>query len=101
MACAGLSCALFAPGWVWEDANPRTTWQQRSARFWELLEGSIRASRAPRAITRLPFSSSFSQGCGEATFHKVTSQSPRYGWTPDRRFVMLKGLALSLKSALS
>ena len=65
-AClAGLSCALFAPGWVWEEAHPRGQWRERSVRLWDRLQDCSYRHRPPRPVVlSLPFSSSFGQGCG-------------------------------------
>lgn len=63
--CAGLSSALFAPGWVWETCPAQVSWSERSERFWELLSAARGVFEPPRATaTVLPFKSSFCQGSG-------------------------------------
>jgi len=71
---AGLSCALFAPGWVWECAEPRSDWQERSVRLWDRLQACSYDHRPPRpTVVSLPFQSSFGRGCGLFNYSQVST----------------------------
>lgn len=68
----GLSVALFAPGWVFERAEPLGTWKDRSRQFWNLLDTCHHKFRKPRpAIVKLPFQSNFCNGCGTKNLVQV------------------------------
>jgi hypothetical protein len=57
----GLSAALFAPGWVYEN-HSRAQWQALQGAFW----GKVEAAWPPAqpSIASLPLHTSFNRGCG-------------------------------------
>ncbi|GIL62379.1 hypothetical protein Vafri_16601, partial [Volvox africanus] len=61
----GLSAALFAPGWVYEEF-PRDSFEQRQEAFW----AGIRAVWGPRPalLQRLPLVTCFNGGAGRAVW---------------------------------
>eukprot|EP00892_Ulva_mutabilis_P012125 jgi/Ulvmu1/9285/UM050_0034.1 len=61
----GLSMAVFAPGWIYEeDKGPRSEWPQRSRRLWRLIQDAWVSSRT--TVTSLPVSTSFNRGAGHS-----------------------------------
>jgi hypothetical protein len=60
--CAGVSAALFAPGWVAEAARALGAWPAAAERLWSAL-GDARGAPRPLAAS-LPFATSFDQGAG-------------------------------------
>jgi hypothetical protein len=58
----GLSAALFAPGWVYEE-HDKGEWQQLQRAFW----GKVQAAWPPGqpAVTSLPLHTCFNRGCGQ------------------------------------
>ncbi|GLC35518.1 hypothetical protein PLESTB_000198900 [Pleodorina starrii] len=62
---AGLSSALFAPGWVFEEF-PRDTFAQRQERFWAKIR-SVWPAR-PALLQRLPLASCFNGGSGRGVW---------------------------------
>lgn len=71
---AGISAALFAPGWVAQaEHSDELTVQQRQQKFWSEIEKGMKAHRSPQPASS--FYSNFDQGCGLATFEQVWPQS--------------------------
>ncbi len=59
---AGLSAAVFAPGWVFEDAQfDKRDFDASSVRFWGQFEGVFRR----RPVVGLPLATTFCAGCGD------------------------------------
>jgi Glycosyl hydrolase family 85 len=65
---AGVSAALFAPGWVSECGDP-DTFEQRQEDFWSRIDSAVQ-ERRPCPLTSA-FLSTFCQGCGIAKFDEV------------------------------
>lgn len=80
----GVSVALFAPGWVYEEGD-RATWLDRQQEFWGRLESSWSPPRA--TAVSLPFASSFDQGAGLATYQQVPQHRPQVLKLISRRLV--------------
>jgi hypothetical protein len=81
----GLSAALFAPGWVYEN-HDRADWQQLQGSFWSKIEDAWPASQAP--ITRLPLHTCFSTGCGQRMYlagHAVAGSGPWFNLSAQQR----------------
>lgn len=71
--CAGVSAAVFAPGWVLEAAEGRP-WRPRDDRLWDLIAAA--RGRPPHACLRsLPFRSCFHEGAAPLLFCQVASPS--------------------------
>lgn len=71
---AGVSAALFAPGWVSEVGDP-TTFEERQEQFWRGIAAGV---CHPRPLPHTSsFVSTFSQGCGNffKQGHRVSSES--------------------------
>ena len=61
--CALMTTALFAPGWVFENATPRKEeFDDNQHRFWHLFEVVF----PPFVHTALPLVTSFDAGCGDS-----------------------------------
>jgi Glycosyl hydrolase family 85 len=69
---AGVSAALFAPGWVSECGDP-DTFEQRQEDFWSRIDSAVQ-ERRPCPLTSA-FLSTFCQGCGTATFDEVCASN--------------------------
>lgn len=70
---AGVSSALFAPGWVYEFATPEEQRAQQfepnNERFWQSIQLALASGRGytPRAVaTVLPLVTTFNKGCGSS-----------------------------------
>ncbi|KAK9845515.1 hypothetical protein WJX81_008418 [Elliptochloris bilobata] len=63
---AGLSAALFAPGWVAEAEDAGPNWPDTAERLWGALGGAWGPPR-PLAAS-LPFATSFDQGAGSRMY---------------------------------
>ncbi|XP_040927674.1 cytosolic endo-beta-N-acetylglucosaminidase isoform X2 [Betta splendens] len=59
------SAAIFAPGWVYETHSDKTEFPKNQDKFWSLLSDHLFLHRA---VTPLPFVSSFCQGFGKAFY---------------------------------
>ncbi|KAK9829564.1 hypothetical protein WJX72_006515 [[Myrmecia] bisecta] len=72
---AGLSAALFAPGWVYECGD-RASWQTRSHRFW----AALRWPCVRPLVTALPLVTCFNRGAGRAQYKQgqCVSREPWY-----------------------
>lgn len=70
--CTGVSAALFAPAWVWEDCQDRPgQWRLRDHQLWSALAD---AWVPPRVICyTLPFHSDFNRGAGHKLYCQVRS----------------------------
>ncbi|KAF6265409.1 glycosyl hydrolase family 85-domain-containing protein [Scenedesmus sp. NREL 46B-D3] len=73
---AGLSAALFAPGWVHENLD-KARFPELQEQWWNKVQGAWACSHA--VLCSLPFSSSFNAGAGLAWFEAgrlVASRPP-------------------------
>ena len=63
IAEGGVSCALFAPGWSWEEhgRGGRAAFESADDRLWSGIRKHI---TAVATIASLPFSTTFNVGCG-------------------------------------
>ena len=65
---AGLSAALFAPGWVWEQtARGNYAWQDQQ--FWDSIEAAC--GKPHPALVQLPFVCTFNTGAGQRMYSEV------------------------------
>ena len=67
-SAAGLSAALFAPGWVWEQAA-RGNYAQQDQQFWDSIEVACGAPQP--ALVHLPFVCTFNTGAGQRMYSEV------------------------------
>lgn len=67
------STAIFAPGWVYETQE-RTEFRHNQDKFWALLSDHLPVHRA---VSSLPFTSSFCQGFGKALYWRGKVESGR------------------------
>lgn len=73
--CAGVSAALFAPGWVAEAAPAPAAWPAAAERLWGALAD---ARDAPRPLAAsLPFATSFDQGAGARMYLQARPRMAR------------------------
>ncbi|GBF97611.1 hypothetical protein Rsub_10747 [Raphidocelis subcapitata] len=71
---AGVSAALFAPGWVFE-CNDRAAFEQLQERWWRGVEAAWGLRRP--FDCRLPMATSFNGGAGRALFARGAAVDPR------------------------
>jgi mannosyl-glycoprotein endo-beta-N-acetylglucosaminidase len=71
---AGVSAALFAPGWVYE-CNDRSGFEQLQERWWRGIEAAWGLRRP--FDCRLPLATSFNCGAGRALFALGAVIDPR------------------------
>ncbi|KAK9833781.1 hypothetical protein WJX74_005705 [Apatococcus lobatus] len=79
---AGLSVALFAPGWVWEHGD-RDRWRDRDQEFWDRILAAW--PHRPPTATSLPFSSCFNPGHGSDWWHQGALAWQRPWWSIGRQ----------------
>ena len=69
---AGVSAALFAPAWVWEECGAESreeAWLAREHTLWSSLAA---AWEEPRPVcTQLPLFTNFDRGAGRALHYQV------------------------------
>lgn len=68
------STAIFAPGWVYESQDDKTTFRKNQDKFWALLSDHLYIHRP---ASPLPFISSFCQGFGKALYWRGQQESNR------------------------
>nr|XP_020463999.1 cytosolic endo-beta-N-acetylglucosaminidase [Monopterus albus]XP_020464000.1 cytosolic endo-beta-N-acetylglucosaminidase [Monopterus albus] len=68
------SAAIFAPGWVYETHSDKTEFRKNQDKFWALLSDYLYIHRA---VSPLPFISSFCQGFGKAIYWRGQQETKR------------------------